>query len=201
MMPVVVIIVSFSVVIGLIVFIFRYTRQKNKEKNKLYNDLALRLNLEYTESKNFLVMLPHVSGQLNGSYVEIYEKIVGSGKNQTVYTNVHFHNSPHSFQFRIGKEHFFSKMGKKLGFNDIEFDNLELDKKILFKSMDEEQFRRLMDYKLLYALEGIADGLRGTIYNDNNLLTYSFAGVVNKTDKMTQLENVIKFMGSLAQKK
>ena len=198
--PIVAVIVAFSLLIGLTVWLIRYGRKKNRKKNELYKNLGLKLGLQYTESKHFFVMIPHLGGRWRNHNVEVYEKIVGSGKNQTVYTNIRFSNSPHNFQFRIGKEHFFSKIGKKMGFKDIEFDNFELDKKFLFKSKDESEFRILMDYKLLHDLQGIEHCIKGNIQNDRNVLSYSMVGAITKAEKMEELEKVLGFMGKLMEK-
>lgn len=142
-------------------------------------------------------MIPHLSGKWKEHYVEIYERIVGSGKNQTVYTQIKFSNSPHNFQFRIGKEHFFSKIGKAIGFKDIEFDDLEMDKKFLFKSKDEDRFRTLMNYKILHDLQGVEKAITGNIENKDGVLMYTLVGVLNKQEKVDDLEKVLKFMGKL----
>lgn len=197
MVPVLTAIVAFSMIIGLIVFIIRYQVKKNRQKNDLYKELGLRLNLTYTEQKHFFIRIPHLSGNWQNHHVEIYERIVGSGKNQTVYTNIQFNRSPHNFEFRIGKEYFFSKIGKKIGFKDIEFDDLDLDKTFLFKSKEEDRFRTLMDYRILHDLQGVASSMRGSIKNQNGLLTYTFVGVANKPEKIAELEKILRFMGKL----
>lgn len=197
MKPIVVLVITIGLLIGLIVFLLRYSKKKSRQKNELYKSLGLKLNLTYSESKHFLIMIPHLNGKWRDHYVEIYEKIVGSGKSQAVYTNIRFSKSPHNFQFRIGKEHFFSKAGKKMGFKDIEFDNFELDKKFLFKSKDESQFRSIMDYKLLHDLEEIVGCFRGDIYNQKGVMTYTMAGVANKPERIDELEKILQFMGKL----
>ncbi len=183
-----------------IIWAVRYARKQSKKKNDMYRALGLKLDMNYSETKHMLVKVPHLSGTRNERLFEIYEHIVGSGKNQTVYTNIRYHQSPHNFQFRIGKENFFTKVGKKMGFKDIEFDNMELDKKFLFKSKDEEQFRTLMDYKLLHDLEGIVPSIRGTIENKDGLLTYTVVGATNKQERFEELENVMRFMDKIIEK-
>lgn len=183
-----------------IIWAVRYARKQSKKKNDMYRALGLKLDMNYSETKHMLVKVPHLSGNRNERLFEIYEQIVGSGKNQTIYTMIRYHQSPHNFQFRIGKENFFTKVGKKMGFKDIEFDNMELDKKFLFKSKDEEQFRTLMDYKLLHDLEGIVPSIRGTIENKDGLLTYTVVGATNKQERFEELENVMRFMDKIIEK-
>ncbi len=163
----------------------------------MYKELALRLNLEYSEIKHSFIKIPHLVGNWKKNQIEIYERIVGAGKNQTIYTHAKFYNSPHNFQFRIGKEHFFSKMGKVIGFKDIEFDNLELDKKFLFKSKDEGQFRTVMNYKVLHDLEGIEKSLAGHIENKDGILMYTVVGTMNSKEKIAAFEKVLMFMSRL----
>lgn len=191
---------ALALFIGVIVWAIRYARKQSKKKNDMYRALGLKLDMNYSETKHMLVKVPHLSGTRNDRLFEIYEYIVGSGKNQTVYTAIRYHKSPHNFQFRIGKENFFTKVGKKMGFKDIEFDNMELDKTFLFKSKDEDQFRSIMDYKLLHDLEGIEKSIRGTIENKDGLLTYTVVGATNKQERFDDLENVMSFMDKLVLK-
>lgn len=189
----------FGGLIALIVVLVRYGKKKNKQKLERYRDLGLKLGLEYSESKHFFIMVPHLGGTRKGKRVEIFEQIVGSDKNQQVYSNVKIYNS-HNFQFKIGKEHLFSKMGKALGLKDIEFDNFELDKKFLFKSKDEGQFRTLMDYQILQDLMQIESDIVGTIHNDAGVLSYSVLGDAGNDERMRRLVSVFHFMEKLAAK-
>ena len=189
--------VFIAIMILLIVLLFRYSRKKHREKNELFKDLANRLQLNYSEKKQRFMILPKLEGFWRDKELLIYEKVVGSGKNQTILTIVEFPTSPYDFNFKIGKEHFFSKVGKKLGFKDIEFDNFELDKKFLFKSKDEDQFKSMMNYKLLYELSGIETSMVGRIENVDRKLTYTITGVANKPEKMANLESVLGFLVKL----
>lgn len=198
--PILIIAAFFLFLIGIVVWAIRYGRRKNKEKNQRYRDFALRLNLAYNEKPHLFVKLPVLSGTFRNHPIELYEKVKGSGKNQTFYTIVELQGSLHNFQFRIGKEHFFSKIGKKFGFKDIEFDQFELDKKFLFKSKDEEQFRALMNYKILHELEGIADHLKGSIEHIDGVLSYTQVGVLSKPEQFDGIEKVIHFMEQLMRK-
>lgn len=198
--PILIVVAFFLFLIGIIVWAVRYGRRKNREKNEQYQTFALRLGLTYSERKHLFIKLPTLSGKYSNKDVEVYEKIQGAGKNQTVFTIIQLKNTPHNFQFRIGKEHFFSKIGKKMGFHDIEFDNHELDKKFLFKSKDEDQFRSLMNYKVIYELEGIESKFKGSLMHDNHTLTYTQLGVLTKPVQFDDLEDVLKFLVTLSEK-
>lgn len=198
--PILIILAFFLFLIGIIVWAIRYGRKKNKEKNQRYRDFALRLNLEYNERPHLFVKLPVLTGTFRNHPIKLCEKVIGSGKNQTFYTIIEFTGSSHDFQFRIGKEHFFSKIGKKIGFKDIEFDQFELDKKFLFKSKDEDQFRALMNYKILHALEAIDEHLKGSIEHVDDVLSYTQVGVLSKPEHFEGLEKVMYFMEQLMHK-
>lgn len=198
--PILIIIAFFGGLILLIVWAIRYGKRKNREKNLKYQDFALRLNLKYGERAHLFIKLPALTGTFRNNPVEIYEKVTGSGKHQTYFTIITYTGTPHNFQFSIGKEHFFSKMGKKIGFKDIEFDNHELDKKFLFKSKDEDQFRALMNYKILHDLEGVAEQLKGTIDHKDGVLTYTQLGVLTKEEHFEGVEKVFHFMEKLMHK-
>lgn len=198
--PILIILAFFLFLIGIIVWAIRYGRRKNKEKNQRYRDFALRLNLVYNEKPHLFVKLPVLTGTFRNHSIKLYEKVIGSGKNQTFYTIIEFPGSSHNFQFRIGKEHFFSKIGKKIGFKDIEFDQFELDKKFLFKSKDEAQFRALMNYKILHELEAITEHLKGSIEHADGVLSYTQVGVLSKPEHFEGLEKVLHFMEQLMRK-
>lgn len=198
--PILIIVLFFGGLTGLIVWLIRYGRKKNHLKNEKFRDLALRLNLTYTERPHMFVKIPFLSGTWKNHQIEIYENVVGSGKNQAFFTNIRFVNSPYQFDFRIVKEHLFSKMGKKLGINDIEFDNVELDKIYIFKSKDEASFRTIMDYNIQQRLLELAPKFKGTIRNENGNLTFVQAGVVSKPQHFEALEETLMFMESLMSK-
>lgn len=184
----------------LVVWVLRYGGKKNAEKNARFKEFGLSHKLTYSEKPYMFVKLPFLTGKIGDHTVDIYEKVVGSGKHQSYYTEINFSNSPHNFQFRIGKEHFFSKVGKKIGFKDIEFDHYELDKQFLFKSDNEGLFRALMNYKVLHDLEGLIPKFKGAIQHQNGMLNYSQLGVLSKPEQFEDLELILTFMTKLIQK-
>lgn len=200
MLPFLILFLFLGLMVAIVVWAIRYSRRKNREKNARYQEFGLRHNLTYSEQPYMFIKLPYLAGKIGDHTLDIYEKVVGSGKHQTYYTVINFSNSPHNFQFRIGKEHFFSKIGKKMGFQDIEFDNHELDKLFLFKSDNEDQFRSIMNYKILHDLEGIAPKIKGGIQNENGNLNYTQLGVLSKPEQFEDIEAILKFMTKLVQK-
>ena len=146
------------------------------------------------------MQLNYLEGSFQVFSVKIYEKIVGSGKHQHHYTCIDFIENPFSFEFTISKEHFFSKMGKMVGFKDIEFDDMEFDKMFLLKSKEEEQFRRLLDYKIQGKLKEISGSIHSAIQSKKGNFSYQQMGAIHTEKAQEDLEKVFKFMIELAKK-
>ncbi|MDG1914288.1 MAG: hypothetical protein P8I55_06830 [Crocinitomix sp.] len=188
----------FALLIGIIVLSVRFVKKQNKKKIELFQQWGLRLNLHHENKKQLLAKLNTLSGELDGKPVVIYEHIVGSGKNQVLYTTVTFAPNPFDFDFKIGKEGFFTKVGKSFGAKDIEFGDEEFDKKFLLKCKDQEdRFRSLMDFRMQGALTNIEKQLKGNISSTNAGFTYSLVGGFNKQTKLEEFEKVMTFMRDL----
>ena len=119
--------------IALIVWAVKYGKKVNKRRQALFEDFANRKGLTYTSTKMFMNNINRAEGDLHGSQFIMYEKMVGSGKNRHLATFMEFNNSPLTFDFKIGKEHLFSKAGKMLGWKDIEMGDEAFDKRFLLK--------------------------------------------------------------------
>lgn len=190
-------VVSLSILVGLIIliiFLVRYSQKLNKRKVTWYQNWALKLGLKHELVKYMFAKLNVMSGSLEGCQVQIYEKIVGSGKNRSMHTFIEFSPNPFDFDFRIAKEGFFSKVGKSLGSKDIEFNDHEFDKTFLLKSKEEEKFRAIMDYPAQQALRGIEKDLIGSIYSQGDKFSYSIMGGFTKEEKIEDFERVLDFM-------
>ncbi|MFT5821573.1 MAG: hypothetical protein ACI8ZM_002826 [Crocinitomix sp.] len=187
----------FGILIGIIVLAIRFVKKQNMKKIELYKQWGLRLNLAHEYKKQLLAKLNSLTGELDGMPVVIYEHIVGSGKNQVLYLTVTFAPNPFDFDFKIGKEGFFSKVGKSFGAKDIEFGNEEFDKKFLLKCKEEDRFRSLMDFRMQEELRNIEKQLKGAILSSNAGFTYSLVGGINKQAKLDEFERVLDFMRAL----
>ena len=188
---------AMAVLIGLIVlviFLVRYGKKINQKKIVWYQNWALKLGLQHELVKNGFAKLNVLHGNLDGCPVQIYEKMVGSGKNRAMHTYVEFTPSPFHFDFRIAKEGFFSKVGKTFGAKDIEFNDFEFDKKFLLKSKEEEKFRSILDYKAQHALSEIEKDLFGSIHNNGGKFSYSIPGGFAKEEKIADFERILDFM-------
>ena len=113
-----------------------YARNRNMKKGELYQSFADGNGFEYFQTSRFLQLRPVIKGTKSDLSFEFFEEVVGYGKSKRTFTLIKFENSPFDFEFKIGKEHFFSKMGKIFGFRDIEFRNEKFDRAFLLKSKD-----------------------------------------------------------------
>lgn len=196
-MEILLLIGALALFIGIIVWAVKYTKKVNNRKIAYFENFAKLNNLDHSTSKNFLVLLNEVNGQLEGCQFQLYEKMVSSGKNKQVITNVQFSNTPFNFDFKIGKEHLFSKTGKLLGLKDIEFRDEKFDKTFLLKSKSEDEFRALMTYENQAKLMEIEKDLKASIHCTNGQLTYSYMGPLANEKVFNSCENVIDFMKRL----
>jgi hypothetical protein len=188
-----------AIALGIIIFLISLmvNRSKTQRKRKLYEDFAIEKGLEFQMISKLFSARPTALGKLENLDFELHEDVVGSGKSRKVYTVAKFTNSPFPFEFKIGKEHFFSRVGKLFGFKDIEFRDEKFDRKFLLKSTDEGQFRAIMNYSIQADLSQIANDLSGTIENAGSILSYRFLGEITKEEKLDHLKKVIEFMVKL----
>ena len=187
--------------IALIVWAVKYGKKVNKRRQALFEDFANRKGLTYTSTKMFMNNINRAEGDLHGSQFIMYEKMVGSGKNRHLATFMEFNNSPLTFDFKIGKEHLFSKAGKMLGWKDIEMGDEAFDKRFLLKSKSEDEFRALMTYDLQASLQALDKDLVASIRANKGSLTYSTYAALANEKQFKAAENVIDFMEKLLKPK
>ena len=106
--------------VALIVWAVKYGKKVNARKLKWYQEFATKHGLEHTTHKHFFNVLNSVNGTFHDCTFQFYEEVKGSGKHQQFFAHIKFYNSPLNFDFKIGKEHLFSKAGKLLGMKDIQ---------------------------------------------------------------------------------
>ena len=200
-MEILVLILFFGGLIGGLVLLIRYVKRTAQKKVEWYKTWGLKLNLEHSMKKYLLAKLNTLAGELDGQPVIIYEKIVGSGKHQQLYTNITFQPNPFDFEFRIAKEGFFSKATKAFGAKDIEFGDDVFDKTFLLKSEDESKFRSLMDFRAQGALQAVEKNIAGSIMSTKTDFTYSYLGGFTKEAKVAELELILDFMRLLIKNK
>ena len=121
------IVAFFVVLIGAIVWLIKFGKKINARKRLLFVEYAQKKGLTHSSTKHFLHTLNTIDGTMNDCHFQIYEQIEGSGKHQHVVAYIKFYNSPLNFDFKISKEHLFSKAGKMFGKQDIQMGNEEFD--------------------------------------------------------------------------
>lgn len=191
----------FAAMIALIVWALKYNKKVNARKEGLYKAFAEKHGLQHSSRKQQMALLNTCQGQIDGLNVTIYEQIVGSGKNKTVNSHILIENNPFNYQFKIGKEHIFSKAGKMMGLKDIEFGDEAFDKKFLMKSKDEEAFRRMMNMNMQARLKELEGDLVSAIRNDNGKMSYYTFGPLPKEKQFQKFENVFNFMIELTKQR
>lgn len=191
----------FGVLILIVVLVVKFTQKTNARKQQMFKDFATRNGLSHSLSKKLLTQLNHIHGDLKGFSFRMSEKIVGSGKHQTVVLDVEIHNTGIDFEFKIGREHFFSKAGKFFGKNDIQIGNTEIDERFLFKSDYENRFKDLMTYEIQNELKMIDKDLKAPVLTKAGTLTYTLKGSVPNQVAFESLEKVINFMLKLITKR
>lgn len=193
----IIIIVSLALMGLFIWWVIRYTKKTNALKTKFFGDLALKHGFNHTTSKYMLTVLNTVNGTWNGMAFSVFEKMEGSGKNRSIVTRAAIENVPFDYNFRIGKEHLFSKAGKLFGLKDIEFGDAEFDRKFLIKSDNEEKFRAFFNYKLQGQLKELKNDLTASVRVQDGQMTYISYGPLLKDKAFESFEKVLGFMFSL----
>lgn len=195
-MEIFLVILFFSLFIGAIILVIRWALKINKKRILLLEEYAKSKGLEHSTTKYFFSKLNQIKGEIDGIAIEINERMVGSGKNQQLVTDVIVHSN-FNFNFKIGTEHLFSKAGKIFGINDIQLGDPEIDKKFLFKSSDEERFKQMMNYEMQHKLAGLGKSLKASINCENGKITYSIYGALAKQSNLENMEEVRVFIFNL----
>ncbi len=194
--------IGIAVLILFLGFLAIFVRKKNAKKETQFKDLANRYQLEYYKTKSFFEGQKfQLKGQYKGIPIEIYEKVKGSGKQKVRYTIIKIESKDFGFKFSIGKENFLTRMGKWIGFNDIEFQDHELDRTFLFKSKDEQRFRSLINQEILAELSRIKESMKGAITFKDSALEYAVAHEMVDDLKRSQFEEVFPVLEKIASSK
>ncbi len=187
-------IIGFGIFALIIVWAVKYTKKINARKSTFFSDLALKHKLTHSSSKYVLTKLNTIQGTWNGMPFFIYEQMEGSGKSKTLVTRAIIENVPFDYDFRIGKEHLFSKAGKMLGMKDIEFGDAEFDKKFLINAKDEDRFRAFFNYKLQGELSNLKNDLASSIRVQDGVMSYAQNRPIANAKAFESFEKVVDFM-------
>ncbi len=195
--PLLAILLGLGILIGLIVWLVQRHKKLNKRKHVFYAEWANKYNLQHRADKFAMAALNTVQGHWRGYPFAVYEEMVGSGNSRQIYTYAVFENVQFPSNFKIGKEHIFTKTGKLLGMKGIEFGDAEFDKKFDIKAEDEPTFRLFFNQSLQEALKSIKDDLASSIRLDNGILSYYHYGPLLNEKKFHSFEQVLQFMMKL----
>ncbi len=131
------------VVIGVIALIaIGYGVSQNRRK--AWADLAERIGAQY-EPGNFWIGRPTVSGIYQQHRFKLDSFTRSTGKSSTTYTRLEVYLiSPDPLNLTIYQEGFFSKIGKKMGMQDIQIGDEEIDQRYVIQGQPEEEVRRII---------------------------------------------------------
>ena len=187
-------VVFFGGIIAIIIWAVKYGKKVNARKQLLYEEYAQKKGLTHSTKKHFFNTLNTIDGTLNGCHFQIYEQVEGSGKHQYVMAYIKFYNSPLNFDFKISKEHIFSKAGKMLGMQDIEMGDEAFDKLFLLKSKSENEFRDMMTYDIQEELKRLIKDIKAPIFQKDGVLMYAVHGGLVNENLFKSAELVIELM-------
>jgi hypothetical protein len=186
--------------VALIVWAIKYGKKVNARKVVYYQEFANKHRLQHSTHKHFFNVLNSVNGTLHDCTFQFYEEVQGSGKHQQFYAHIKFYNTPFNFDFKIGKEHLFSKAGKLFGMKDVEMGDDAFDKRFLLKSKSENELRDLMTYDIQGELTRLDPDLKGSIHCKDGVLVYTIIGGLPKETSFRSAEKVVDFMIELIKK-
>jgi hypothetical protein len=110
---------------------------------KAWADLAERLGLNFEPGSFF--SQPVVAGVYQRHQIKLDTFVRRSGKNSTTYTRIVVTlNNAANFRMSISQEGLFSKLGKKLGVQEITTGDDELDQRFLIKGEPEADVKRVL---------------------------------------------------------
>lgn len=189
----------FVFAVAIISFAWVVVKRRTAKKQIQFEDLANRYQLEFFKTKSFFEGTKfQLKGKYNGNSIDIYENSKGSGKNKVRYTNIKMDCKSFGIVFTIGKENFLTRMGKWIGFNDIEFKDYELDRTFLFKCKEEDKFRTLMNHEILHELQRVSKSMKGAISYKDGELIYSMPLELFDETRKSQFEVIFPVLDKIA---
>ncbi len=188
-------IVALVIIVFVALFVLGAQRKRESRKDIYYDRFKEQFQLEFLKNKSsiFVGKTFKLRGEIDNNSFTLEEEIRRMGKRRVYHTVVRFENSP-GFDFKIGKENFFTRLGKLIGFKDIEFENHQIDRSYLFKSKNEEKFRAFITDEILYDLGRIKERFNGSIHADSSSLYYEFQGQIMSEEIFEDIEVIIALM-------
>lgn len=147
------------------------------------HNIAIRGNLP----QNFPNYI-QLNGALDKNTISIYTKVVGSGKNRYVVTNLDI-ITPESEslpKFMVYRENFFTKVGEFLGAKDVKTGHTLFDKTYRLKTDNEPLTQLIFDTELVESFIKHANFFGGSISGQGNKLSYAVTGVPGQKTTFNQ---------------
>lgn len=112
-------------------------------RKKAWADLAERIGVNYEPGGFF--SRPVITGVYQRHQIKLDTFVRRSGKNSTTYTRiVAYLNNAANFTMSISQENVFSKIGKKLGAQEITIGDDEIDQRYMIKGEPEADVQRVL---------------------------------------------------------
>lgn len=172
------------VVVG--VLVFQYLQRKSQIR--AWQEVAARAGLACEEGG--LLRFPAVHGTYRGHELEMYihQHTSGTGKNRHTSTSTRIAmtvDNPAGLHLDLSGEGALGKIGKRLGAQDIQVGDAEIDRRFMIKGDMEDEIRRIFASETLreklLALPSLNLELDGTI------LRYEKPGVETGAERLTGL--------------
>ena len=194
-MEVIIFIVATSVLMVIIVALYRYN---NRKQNSIFSRIANRFQLTFEETKGFNLLrqkFPSAYGTIEGVGINIDMYIVSSGNSHVEYSRISLTLSGDNHKdLCLTKESFFGKVGKLIGMQDIIVGRSDMDDQFIIKSSDDNYAKYILNSTVCAYLKQMS--FKGSLKVENKQLTYTEVGIPrndNKLDRFySNIQNLVK---------
>jgi hypothetical protein len=183
----------FLMILILIIFL-GYAVYAKTMRNRIWGELASSLGLSFTPA-NLFFGTPRIIGAYRGHSINLETFTRTYGKSRQIFTRVYLTlNCQSDFSLKIANENIFSKIGKKLGQEDIEIGNEEIDRRFVITGSSADAIKRVFySMKLQQELQEFHARFVVEAFNNSVLLEKRGAN-----DREDQLRFMIDFISDLA---
>lgn len=184
------------IIIGLL-FLRRFDKRAEQRKIDWFKEWGLKFGFSHTVEKSLAVKFNRLRGFVANHAVVIYEHLTGHRNPRTNSTTVIFKPNPFDFDFQIGREGVFEKLGKAFKGDDIQIGNENLDKQFLFRSNNHDQLKALMNLSMQEELTKAQAVFRGQIESNREYFLYSMADVCKNKRGQEEFGKMMEFVFAL----
>ncbi|HEX9782401.1 MAG TPA: hypothetical protein VGA56_06660 [Opitutaceae bacterium] len=183
--------------------ILAVVRQQKRARENL-SKLADRLGFQVIEPEKrgiFNRSATRLSGVFRGRNLQVYAYSTGSGKNQTQWcalaTPV---RNPAGLTVRISRENIFTRVGRKLGIDDVETGDAAFDKAYYVKSNQPDFIRVALIPEVRQRIASAWEsGARGTLSADAGEVKYAEVGNFSNEKVCTRFGELIEVVCDLGE--